>query len=183
LQFLGSRITGRLEQLWPNAQLRVQYSSTGGRHELQLFIRHIVMHCLRAQEPELGLPERSLLIGRSNREAEQITFVAPEDPRDVLRQLLDVYAAVLAGPIPLFEHSSREYASLIKQGKSEVQAENAARSKFSKLYDSGVCDADDAYVSQFFPDFEAVLEVPAPYSFRELALRVYRPLLACRRLD
>jgi len=183
LQFLGSRITGRLEQLWPNAQLRVQYSSTGGRHELQLFIRHVVMHCLRAQAPELGLPDRSLLIGRSNREAEQITFVAPDDAREVLRQLLDVYAAVLAGPIPLFEHSSREYANQIKQGKTEVQAENAARIKFSKLYDSGVCDADDAYVSQFFPDFDAVLEVPAPYSFQDLALRVYLPLLACRRVD
>jgi exonuclease V gamma subunit len=123
------------------------------------------------------------LIGRSNREAEQITFDAPEDPREVLRELLGVYAAVLAGPIPLFEHSSREYATLIKKGMSEIQAENAARSKFAKLYDSGVCDADDAYVSQFFADFDAVLEVPSPYSFRELALRVYLPLLACRRVD
>lgn len=181
LQFLGTRITGRLEQLWPSAQLRVQYSSTGGRHELQLFVRHVVMHCLRAQEPGRGLPERSLLIGRNNREAQQITFVAPPDAREVLRELLGVYAAVLAGPIPLFEHSSREYATQIKQGKSEIQAENAARGKFSKLYDSGVCDADDAYVSQFFSDFDAVLAVPSPYSFQELAKRVYLPLLACRR--
>ena len=59
------------------AQLRVQYSSTGGRHELQLWVRHVVMLCLREQSPDLGLPDRSLLIGRSNREAEQITFVAP----------------------------------------------------------------------------------------------------------
>ncbi|HET6338272.1 MAG TPA: exodeoxyribonuclease V subunit gamma [Polyangiales bacterium] len=183
LQFLGTRITGRLEQLWPSAQLRVQYSSTGGRHELQLFIRHVVMCYLRAQHPELGLPERSVLIGRNNREAEQITLVAPADAREVLRELLDVYAAVIAGPIPLFEHSSREYATQIKQGKSEIQAENAARSKFSKLYDSGVCDSDDAYVSQFFPDFDTVLAVPKPYSFRELATRVYLPLLACRRDD
>jgi exodeoxyribonuclease V gamma subunit len=181
LQFLGTRISGRLEQLWPSAQLRVQYSSTGGRHELQLFIRHVVMHCLRAQER--GLPELSILIGRSNREAEQVTFVAPEDPREVLRELLDVYAAVIAGPIPLFEHSSREYVSQLKQGKSELQAEQSARSKFSKLFDSGVCDADDAYVSQFFPDFDTVLEVPPPYSFRELAQRVYTPLLACRRTE
>jgi exodeoxyribonuclease V gamma subunit len=183
LQFLGTRISGRLEQLWPSAQLRVQYSSTGGRHELQLFVRHVVMCCLREQHPELGLPQRSVLIGRNNREAEQITLVAPDDAREVLRELLDVYAAVIAGPIPLFEHSSREYATQIKQGKSEIQAENAARGKFSKLYDSGVCDADDVYVSQFYPDFEAVLAVPPPYSFQELARRVYLPLLACRRDD
>jgi exodeoxyribonuclease V gamma subunit len=183
LQFLGTRITGRLEQLWPSAQLRVQYSSTGGRHELQLFVRHVVMHCLREQSPELGLPERSLLIGRSNREAEQITFLPPEQPREVLRELLAVFAAVVAGPIPLFEHASRAYAELRKQGKSEAQAEEAARHKFSRQFDTGVCDATDAYVNQFFPDFDSVLEVPSPYSFRELAERVYFPLLACRRDD
>jgi exodeoxyribonuclease V gamma subunit len=181
LQFLGSRITGRLEQLWPSAQLRVQYSSTGGRHELQLFVRHVVMHCLREQAPELGLPERSVLIGRSNREAEQITFVPPEQPREVLREMLSVFAAVVAGPIPLFEHASRTYAELRKQGKSEAQAEEAARHKFSRQFDTGVCDATDAYVNQFYPDFDSVLEVPSPYSFRELAERVYFPLLACRR--
>jgi exodeoxyribonuclease V gamma subunit len=181
LQFLGTRITGRLEQLWPSAQLRVQYSSTGGRHELQLFVRHIVMHCLREQAPELGLPERSVLIGRSNRDAEQITFVPPEQPREVLREMLAVFAAVLAGPIPLFEHSSRAYAELRKQGKSEAQAVEAARHKFSRQFDTGVCDATDAYVNQFYPDFDSVLEVPSPYSFRELAERVYFPLLACRR--
>jgi exodeoxyribonuclease V gamma subunit len=181
LQFLGSRITGRLEQLWPSAQLRVQYSSTGGRHELQLFVRHVVMHCLREQAPELGLPQRSVLIGRSNREAEQITFVPPEQPREVLREMLSVFAAVVAGPIPLFEHASRTYAELRKQGKSEAQAEEAARHKFSRQFDTGVCDATDAYVSQFYPDFDSVLEVPSPYSFRELAERVYFPLLACRR--
>jgi exodeoxyribonuclease V gamma subunit len=183
LQFLGTTITGSLEQLWPRAQLRVQYSSTGGRHELQLWVRHVVMLCLREQSPELGLPDRSLLIGRSNREAEQITFVAPDQPREVLRDLLAVFAAVQAGPIPLFEHASREYAVQRTQRKSEVQAEEAARNKFSRLFDNAVCDASDAYVSQFFADFEAALAVASPYSFRELAERVYFPLLACRRDD
>jgi exodeoxyribonuclease V gamma subunit len=181
LQFLGTHLRGRLEQLWPRAQLRVQYSSTGNRHELLLFIRHVVMHCLRAEAPELGLPERSLLIGRSRAEAVQVEFVPPADPRQVLRELLDVFAAVTTGPVPLFEYASREYANQIKAGKTELQAENSARGKFAKLYDTGVCDADDAYVSQFFPDFDAVLEVPSPYSFRDLAQRVYLPLLECRR--
>ncbi len=181
LQLLGTRLTGRLEQLWPQAQLRVQYSRTGGRHELLLFIRHVALCCQRERTPDAGLPERSVLIGRSGRDAELVELLPLEHPTRVLRDLLEIYAAGQTGPLPLFEQASREYAVQLEQGKPESQALASARAKFSSSYDDAFLDAKDAYVAQFFPDFDAALEVSGSYSFTELARRVYEPLLKCRR--
>lgn len=184
LQLLGTRLTGRLEQLWPEAQLRVQYSSTGRRHELLLFIRHVVMLCQRTRNPRAGLPERSVLIGRNGREPELVEFGAMPDAEQVLRSWLELYAAGQGGPLPLFEQASREYAAQLSQGKSEAQALGAARTKFStNYYEGAFSDVTDAYVAQFYPDFDAALAVApsSPYSFQALALCVYEPLLRARR--
>jgi exodeoxyribonuclease V gamma subunit len=181
LPLLGTRLTGRLDQLWRQGQLRVQYSRTGGRHELLLFIRHVVMCALREHAPDVGLPDRSLLIGRNGREAELIEFAPLRDPVRLLRDLLQVYAAGLSGPLPLFEQASREYANQLAAQKSPEQALSSARGKFSSNYDGAFSDVSDAYIAQFFPDFDAALEVPPPYSFVELACRLYQPLLVCRR--
>ena len=182
LQIRGTRLSGRLEQLWPSAQLRVQYSSTGNRHELRHFLRHVVLLCLRSHEPESELPQRSLLIGRNGREPERIEFGAIADPRLLLWDLLEVYAAAQVAPLPLFEHASREYAVQLAQGKSERQALGSARGKFSTNAPGGWSDDGDAYVSQFFPDFDSALEVVGTDGFESLARRVYLPLLQCRRV-
>jgi exodeoxyribonuclease V gamma subunit len=181
LQIRGTRLSGRLEQLWPAAQLRVQYSSTGSRHELRHFVRHVVLSCLRGREPQAGLPQRSLLIGRSRGEPERIEFGVIAEPEPLLWDLLEIFAAAQATPLPLFEHASREYANQLAQGKSERQALGIARTKFSTSAPDGWSDDRDPYVSQFFPDFDAALEVSGPDGFESLARRVYLPLLRCRR--
>ncbi|HKU37544.1 MAG TPA: exodeoxyribonuclease V subunit gamma [Polyangiales bacterium] len=180
-QLRGTRLGGRLEQLWPAAQLRVQYSSTGSRHELRHFVRHVVLLCLRGREPASQLPERSLLIGRNGRDPERIEFGPLAKPEDLLWDLLEVYAAAQVGPLPLFENASREYASQLLAGRSERQALAVARQKFSGGGSNNRSDVDDAYVAQFFPDFDAVLELTGEDGFERLARRVYQPLLQCRR--
>jgi exodeoxyribonuclease V gamma subunit len=183
LQLGPTRLSGSLDQVWPSAQLRVQYSKGGNRHELRHFVRHLALLCVRAQRPAHDLPERSLLVGRDkDGNVMQVEFGPLRDPAGALMQLLDVFALAQAGPLPLFENASRAYAAALHEGKSESQALDSARSRFGSGFEGSFGDdSSDAYVAQFFPSFDAALEAHGAYAFTTLAVQVYGPLYSSRR--
>lgn len=182
LQLGPTRLTGSLDQVWPTAQLRAQYSRTGNRHELRHFVRHLALQCVRAQRPELELPDRSVLIGRSDNDDGpcRIEFGPIPDPVALLGEYVAIFAAGQLGPLPLFENASRVYARALAERADEDRALALAQAEFAPEHDAGLGDDNDAYVAQFFRDFEAVLASPEPYAFKSLAQRVYAPLFACR---
>jgi exodeoxyribonuclease V gamma subunit len=192
----GTRITGVIRDLWPAGQIQHQFSKLGGRHELGIWIRHLVLNWL---QPD-GYPRVSYLAGRPQGKdgASAIRFRPVEDAAGILRELLRLYWLGQTVPLLLFEKASRAYAESLG-GATGAKAEVAALKKAQGEFDGGYFgwgDAQDDYVRQVFatvnpldPGFRfggvaggaststATGTLPG---FSSLALTVFRPLLEHR---
>ncbi len=183
-QLGGARLSGVIRNLWPSGQVRCQFSKLGGRHELGLWIRHLVLNWLR---PESCVPV-TYLVGRpQNNSAKKrgpVRFRPVDNAAALLCDLLQLYSIGQRTPLLLFEHASRTYAERIDKGPAEALGK--ARAGFSGgEFSHG--DVDDVYVRQLFEgqdplanDFRFGSGEPPSPGFAEVALRVYRPLLAHR---
>jgi len=180
----GMRLSGSLSELYLAerlAHVRVQYSAAEGRHELRHFVRHVVMRCLAEQQPQLGLPEASYLIGRKGTSCLQLQGSA----RDVLRELLGLYVEALREPLPLFAYASQKYADCITRGHAREQALSTARRAFGDEYSASRDDAfnldyADPYSVQLFGSFEQMLALCGA-RFEASALRLYQLLFAAKQ--
>ena len=177
----GMHVSGSLAELFDTAHVRVQYSEPQGRHELRHFVRHVVMRCLAEQDPGLGLPRASYLIGRESSLCLELRGSATE----ALRELLLLYTEALSQPLPLFAAASRTYAEQLAKGNAREQALSAARRAYGDEYqaardDSRGLDYSDAYAVQLFGSFEQMLAQEGS-RFENSALRLYQPLMAARR--
>jgi exodeoxyribonuclease V gamma subunit len=192
----GTRITGVLRPLWPGGQVKVQFSKLGSRHELGVWIRHLVLNWLQPS----GYPRGSYLAGRPKETdgATAVRFRPVDNAADILRELLRLYWLGQTTPLLLFEKASRTYAEHRCRAPGPA-AGAAALKKAQDAFDGGYRswgDCDDDYVRQVFgsanplaPGFRsggggagrssviARSELP---SFADLALAVFRPLLGHR---
>lgn len=184
-----TRLTGLIRDLWPPGQLRCQYSRVGGRHELSVWLRHLVLNCCEARN---GVA--SYLVGRGDREAVRIVRFRPvADAPQVLHSLLHLYALGQRVPLPLFERASRTYAALLLEGRAKRHDAHAwALEKAVEAYQGrsevASADANDPYVELAFRnrqpvrDDEVIAGAPegVPARFSDIALAVYEPLFAHR---
>jgi exodeoxyribonuclease V gamma subunit len=175
----GVRLTGSVDDLWRSAHVRAQYSKLGSRHELRQYIRHIALRCMALDAPKLGLPTRSVLIGRSDKVLGQVWFEAEGHAPAILRELMALYTDALSRPLPLIADVSRAYVEAIGKNKAEPDALLIARNKFAggSGQDS---EPTDPYVLQLYPDFDAVLNV-RPGEFERSATRLYEPFFRSRK--
>ncbi len=146
----GTRVTGVVRDLWPAGQVRYQFSKLGGRHELGIWIRHLVLNWLRPN----GYPRVSYLAGRS-KEKDAVTairFRPVEDAASILRELVRLYWLGQTVPLLLFEKASRVYAESLC-GKARTAAPAEALKRAQAAFDGGYFgwgDAQDNYVRQVF---------------------------------
>jgi exodeoxyribonuclease V gamma subunit len=179
----GVVVHGVLTDLWRDAQLRVQYSTVGRRHELRSWLRQLVLSALRAEPAGSHLPARSLLIGRAEKSGVGcVGFGPPDDPRAVLASLVGLYRAGQLAPLPLFEKASRAYVDTLRQGQPRDVALARARSAFEPGYERAFKDGDDPFVAQVYASFDEVVAQREPCTFEAAAERLYGPLLAARVL-
>ena len=182
----GTRIVGSIGSRWPVGLVRHQFSKLGGRQELGLWIRHLVLSWLCPPD----CSSRSHLVGRpaGRTSGTGVVFGPLEDPQTVLRDLIELYWLGQTLPLPLFARSSRAYAERLQSARqqSEFERRRAALEAARQVWDDSYAmtpEKDDPFIRQLFrdldplsPDFE-----PAPgLGFEALASRVFGPLLACR---
>ncbi|MBI1814564.1 MAG: exodeoxyribonuclease V subunit gamma [Deltaproteobacteria bacterium] len=184
----GTRIIGEIHNLWPSGLVQYQYSKLGGRHELGVWIRHLILNCL---QPD-GYPRESFLIGRPRKDggAAAIRFTPVENAAEILRELLRLYWLGQESPLLLFDKASRTYAETLRSGKGAAAALRNARKSFE---DDGHNwgDLGDEYVRQVFeaadpigPDFlfrDASERNSDHLGFAEVAVIVLAPMLDHRR--
>jgi len=190
----GTRISGVLRHLWPAGQVQYQYSKLGRRHELGVWIRHLVVNWLQPA----GYSRDSYLVGRSQGKKGgpvAIRFRPVNDAHRVLGILLRLYWLGQEAPLLLFEHASRTYVENLHKGAKEQIARQKAQQEFERR-EHGWGDIRDDYVRQVFetlnplsPDFRfhAVSSGSADTdgarrspSFAEVAVTVFTPLLEHR---
>jgi exodeoxyribonuclease V gamma subunit len=191
----GTRITGVIRNLWPAGHVRSQFSKLGSRHELGVWIRHLVLNWLRPN----GYPVVSYLIGRPLKDgAPTVRFRSVKDAAGILRELLRIYWLGQTAPLLLFEKASRAYAESLSRATG-AKAAAAALKKAQGAFDGGYFgwgDAQDDYVRQVFgmtnpldPGFRfhdvtegavTSTESAGLPSFASLAVTVFQPMLAHR---
>jgi len=185
----GTRITGVIRNLWPAGHVQYQFSKLGRRHELGMWIRHLVLSWLRPN----GYPRVSYLVGRPDKDGGAMTvrFRPVEDAAEILRELLRWYRIGQAAPLLLFEKASRTYVEHLRRSKKASAAEdalNAARRSFQGG-DYSWGDCQDDYVRQVFNGLDpldarfrfgpAAADPDADRlpAFAEVAVGVFSPML------
>jgi exodeoxyribonuclease V gamma subunit len=182
----GTRVTGVLRDLWPAGQVRYQFSKLGGRHEIGLWIRHLVLNWLRAG----AYPRVSYLAGRPAVKdgPTAVRFRPVDDAGAILRELLGLYWLGQTMPLLLFERASRVYTAQLRE---RPRAAVAALKKAQAAFDGGfrsIGDRDNEYVRQVFgtanpldPGFTfdggAAGATAGGSGFARLAVAVFGPLL------
>src|SRR5262249_14446142 len=179
----ATRVTGLISDVWPSGLVRYQYSKLGQRQELALWIRHLVLNWLAP----LGYPRDSFLVGRPTRTAgpHTVHFRPVKNAAAILADLLHLFWVGQLLPLPLFEASSRRYASALrKKGRSSVAHALAAARKAYCADEHRRGDVSDAYVQQLYgacdpldPEFHWFDGDEGMPRFHAVAQAVFAPLL------
>jgi exodeoxyribonuclease V gamma subunit len=180
LELDGTRLTGTLRELWPDAHLHASYSKIGRRFELEHFIRHVVLNCALAARPAPGYPRRSIVVARTeHEEIAEVHFEPLAEPEPLLRSLLGFARAGQRDALPFVYEPARAYgAVLFDKGGDPERALRAAASVFNGDYGAHA----DPYIKLFYPDFADLLREGGPLGFRGLADTVLKPFFEQRKV-
>jgi len=184
------RILGTLRNLWRTGQVRYQFSRLGGRHELGIWIRHLVLNLIAPP----SCAADSFVVGRAAGADPTVVvrFRPVTDSAALLQELIDLYRVGQMRPLPLFPRTSRAYAEALRSSDSNDAGRRAlavARTAFEPKKHSPVpSEGEDVYVHQLFgerdpldPAFRCFAdEVSLEPSFAAVACTVFDPLLAHR---
>jgi exodeoxyribonuclease V gamma subunit len=196
LRLSRTTLVGALRDIWPRAQVWQSYQRGHPKRELSLWIRHLVLQCVRGAE----LPATSVLVGRPPLTSDSgDAYVRSYEPldarlaRSLLDDLVELYAAGRRAPLCLFPAASLAYVeALAKHAGKADRRERALKVAHEQLYGGygfkTFKEMDDPYyraaygaVDPFeratWPFADASGELPLP-SFDETATRVFVPLLA-----
>jgi exodeoxyribonuclease V gamma subunit len=186
----GIALTGLLRGRGPAGLVHAQFSRVGGRRELEMWIRHLVLNATIAPGAE------SVLIGRAKTGAEAkrtgsemaiVRFLSPADAAAHLRTLLALFRRGQTSPLPFFRNASREYVECLrKTNGTPAGARGNACEKFAGgEYQAG--DAEDPSVALLYPQRPAALRDDTPLDladdFFTVAQAVFEPLLQHRKVD
>lgn len=178
----ATHFTGSITGLYRGAQVQYQYSKVGARHEIGLWIRHLLLNW--AGRPDT--PRQTVLVGRGEKsEPEVVRFAPVADAEAVLRDLLDLYWLGQRLPLPLFADPSYSYVEKLQAGASAEKARASAKEAFANS--QGFGESSDAYFQQIFAQADPLQSLwadtpeAAGITFESVALRVIGPLLRHRQ--
>lgn len=107
------RLTGRLEDLWPEGMIRFRAAKMKAKDTIAAWIDHLVLNAARRE----GYPLHSLLI----MENEEKAFLPVAEPLPILQSLLELYWQGLQAPLKFLPASSVAYADGGKWSLDEAQ--------------------------------------------------------------
>jgi exodeoxyribonuclease V gamma subunit len=152
------QLSGTLENVYEGGQLLVCGANLSPKDRITAWVRHLV---LNAADPR---GHATVLVDSE----EVIRFEPLPDAGALLLDLLEVYGTGLMQPIPFFPRSSFEIASrLLVPGARKAEPFLSARNVFARY------ECNDPHYAFCFGH----LAEPCDDAWRELALRVFAPML------
>lgn len=157
LPLAGFRLTGCLDNIWPERMVRYRCAKVKAKDRLQVWLEHLLLNAL---QPE-GYPRETVLVMADG----TTSFRPVEDAAAILITLLEHYWQGLRLPLRFFPVSSMEYAH-----KLEWKLERAIRAWEGGFKAKG--EGED-------PAFRLCFGESAPFDdeFQRIARSVLEPLL------
>jgi len=184
----GCRIRGRLDRLWPEGRVEVDFRRIAGRSELEVWIRHLFLCACIDDGAEL-VP-RSLLVGRAEKKAatdQIVVFERVEESRIHLARLFEWAWSAQEAPLPFFPKASRRFASDCLKGAVD-QAWRGAEETYHGG-DSGAWRTpeseeglDHARLWEGLSPLARANDLPLPYGFDVIAEEFFAPFLEARKV-
>ena len=177
----GRRVVGTVGGVHGNVVAATYYSKLAAKHRLEAWINLLAVAAARPG------PCEAITTGRGYRRAlRRSTLVAPSDPVEHLRRLVDLRDRGVQAPLPISTNASAVYAERRHTGNSVDEAFDAAREAWSGTYGDNT-DRILAYLYGPAPSFGAFSAAPPlpdeqawgpdPSRFGALACRLWIPLL------
>jgi exodeoxyribonuclease V gamma subunit len=159
----GSRIAGSVE-VWDGRLLHYRFATAKAADRLSLWIRHLA--ALKAGV----VSQASRLLASDG----AMTLSIPPDLA-ALDDLVALYLQGLSLPLPFFPETSLAYAQALSDGADDREAMKKARQAWQPTeWDGARAEAEDPWTRQLFAGAD-----PLAMGFRQLARRVYEPMIAC----
>jgi exodeoxyribonuclease V gamma subunit len=175
----GRRLTGTVNGVHGDTVASTSYSSLGPKHRLTAWARLLAV----AAGGHAGV-QRAVTTGRGSgrRPVWRSTLVLPDEPAQVLRELVVLRDEGLREVLPLATGATHAYADRRRSGSSVEEALEAAAKDWAGRFGDGV-DRHLGYVHGGAPPFERLLadpdDGPERTRFGALARRLWAPLLGC----
>jgi exodeoxyribonuclease V gamma subunit len=176
----GLRLYGVLRDVWACGQVSWTFSRLGRRHELALWLRHLVLQLVAPT----GAGRATILLGQPANEHDEVEarFAPVDDAARELEHLVLLHRGAAERPAPFFPETSRAFMRELREARRRGEADaeqrllEKARSLFSADADHGG-ESTDRYVKKLFggryrPDRDP--------SFRLVAEQVLSALLEHR---
>lgn len=179
----GRRLSGTVTGVYGNSVVRAQYSSLAPKHRVSAWVSLLAL----AAAGDHG-QVNAITVGRggNQRAATRSVLSAPENPLDILLQLVDLLDRGLRGPIPMWVNTTAEYAKRRFAGQSIDNAMSSAEATWGRQFSDGD-DPSNVYVfgeSSSFADLAATAPLEdegvwaeEPTRFGVLANRLWLPVL------
>jgi exodeoxyribonuclease V gamma subunit len=175
----GFRLYGTLRDVWACGQVSWGFSRLGRRHELALWLRHLVLQLTASA----GAAHRTILLGQPTNDGEEVEarFLPVADAAGELERLIQLHERAAERPLPFFPETSRAFMRELREarrrgrGDAELRALERARNGFADVEYGG--EAGDPYVKKLFGERYRPDRDPA---FGSLAEQVFSTLLEHR---
>jgi exodeoxyribonuclease V gamma subunit len=174
----SGKLMGRLDGMHARARVERTVSTLRTKHKLNAWIRHLALCASREG------PQRTLLIGRADDEAELIEFLPVAEAQALLEELVALYRLGMHMPLPYLHTPAQTFIDKLKKGEDVASALRAASLKALPASGAGQeSDGDDAHVRQVFSlrQLEDLASLHAgdgaiELSFAEVAQRILEPM-------
>jgi exodeoxyribonuclease V gamma subunit len=172
------KLTGRLDGMHARARVERTVSTLRTKHKLNAWIRHLALCASRSE------PQRTLLVGRADDEAELLEFLPVAEAHALLEELVGLYRLGMHMPLPYLHTPAQTFLEKLKKGEDTASALRAASLKALPASGAGQeSDGDDPHVRQVFSlrQLEDLASLHAgdgaiELSFAEVAQRILEPM-------
>jgi exodeoxyribonuclease V gamma subunit len=180
LEVGGFRLTGVLRDVWACGQVSWRFSRLGRRHELALWLRHLVLQLVAPA----GATRGTILLGQPANEHEDVEarFTPVASAARELERLIRLHRQAAERPPPFFPETSRAFLRELREAKrrGEADAERRSLEKARAMFEADPQhggESGDRYVKKLFGERYRPDRDP---SFRRFAEEVLSALLEHR---
>ncbi|NLI83027.1 MAG: exodeoxyribonuclease V subunit gamma, partial [Deltaproteobacteria bacterium] len=172
LAISGFRLSGTISPIYPGWLFRYRYATLGAKDRLKAWVLHLALNC--GEVP--GYPRETILVGLNRKKWQAFRLISPENPLELLGELLELYWRGIMKPLHFFPETSLEYARLLlEKGNSPEEAIKAARRKWlGNEYRRG--ERGELHLDLCFRGTD-----PLDGEFQDTAVKIFGPLLRCSR--